>query len=199
MTDRDAGAPDSVADELATWMAHLPRVDAGVEAARQRIRRLARLFDRVLSAAAAEHDLTVGDWEALSVLQRAGPPHEGLPKQLAGALGITSGSMSLRIDRLSRAGLVEPAPHHGLDGRSRPVRLTGRGRESWRAATQDRTSHEHHLLAGTLAPDELGDLNALLSRLLARFEDELGRAPTHGSLPLEVDPAHAETRPPEPG
>lgn len=174
--------PDSVAGELGTWMTHLHGVEPDVEAARQRIRRLARLFDRVLSDAAAHHGLSVGDWEALSVLQRAGKPHELLPGQLAGALGVTSGTMSVRIDRLTRAGLVEPAPAGPADGRRRPVRLTTRGRDRWQAATDERTRREHDLLANTLEARDLDQLNRQLATLLSRFESELGRAPTHGHV-----------------
>lgn len=175
---RPSADRDSVAADLASWMAHLPGVDPSVEAARQRIRRLARMFDRVLDAAATDHQLSVGDWEALSVLQRAGPPHELSPTRLAGVLGVTSGTMSARIDRLARAGLVEPARHGHTDGRGRPIRLTSRGRDRWRAATAARTRHEHVLLADTLEPDQLAELNDLLTELLARFERELGVAPT---------------------
>lgn len=173
---------DSVATDLDTWMAHLPEVQPNVEAARQRIRRLARLFDRVLAEAAERHKLSVGDWEALSVLQRAGEPHELLPGQLAAALGVTSGTMSLRIDRLTRAGLVEPASGRRVDGRRRPVRLTTQGRDRWRAATNERTRHEHDLLATSLEARDLDRLNSLLGALLSRFEGELGPAPTHGPV-----------------
>jgi DNA-binding MarR family transcriptional regulator len=178
----DGAGTDSVAAELATWMTQLPGVRPEVEAARQRIRRLARLFDEVLTDAAADHDLTVGDWEALSVLQRHGPPHEGLPSDMARTLGITSGSMSLRIDRLTRAGLVEPGPRAEGDGRSRPIRLTASGQRRWRRATDERTRVEHGLVAGALAPERLEELNDLLMPLLARFEDELGHAPATGAV-----------------
>ena len=163
-------------------MTHLPGTRPDVEAARQRIRRLSRLFDEILSDAAADHELSVGDWEALSVLQRQGPPHEGLPTDMARTLGITSGTMSLRIDRLTRAGLVEPGPRSDGDGRSRPIRLTENGRERWRLATEERTRIEHDLVAGTLTPERLDELNELLTPLLARFEDVLGHAPATGAV-----------------
>lgn len=176
MAARELG--DSVESELATWMVHLPGVDPAVEGARQRIRRLARSFDRVLDLAASGHDLSVGDWEALSVLQRAGAPHELSPSRLASALGITSGTVSVRIERLTKAGLVEPSPDQRADGRSRPVRLTERGRDRWRAATEDRTRIEHRLLAGSLTSVELTQLNVLLAELLARFESDAQRLQT---------------------
>lgn len=171
-----AGRRDSVETELTTWMAHLPGVDPAVEAARQRIRRISRHFDRVLDGSAAAHDLTVGDWEALSVLQRAGGPLS--PTELAATLGVTSGTMSVRIDRLTRAGLVEAGPAGRVDGRSRPVRLTRAGRDRWRAATAERTRREHQLLVDTLGPEELTQLNGLLSVLLVRFEGDPGPAPS---------------------
>lgn len=178
-------ARDSVDEELAAWMDQLPGVDPRIEAVSERIRRIARLFGRVLTRAAALHEITVGDWESLSMLQRSGSPHERSPKELAEKLGVTSGTMSVRIERLTRAGLVEPGTAR-VDGRSRPIRLTARGRELWRAATEQRTAHEGRLLTGVLSADELDQLNLLLRKLLARFEEELGPAPSHGSLRREA-------------
>ena len=183
MSHPDASSrADSVAAELPSWMTHLPGARPEVEGARQRIRRLARLFDEVLSDAAADHDLTVGDWEALSVLARRDPPHEGLPGDIARTLGLTSGTMSLRIDRLSRAGLVEPGPRADGDGRSRPIRLTADGRRRWRAATDERIRVEDGLVTGALDVEHLDALNDLLAPLLRHFEAELGHAPATGPV-----------------
>ncbi|GLZ46943.1 hypothetical protein Acsp06_31280 [Actinomycetospora sp. NBRC 106375] len=171
---------DAVDVELPTWMAHLPAVEPDVESARQRIRRLSRLFDEVIADAAADHDMSVGDLEALSVLARG--DGELLPGDIARTLGITSGSTSLRLDRLTRAGLVEPAPRSG-DGRSRPVRLTESGRQRWRSATDRRTDVEHSLVTGALDGDDLTALNDLLAALLGHVERELGRhAPARGPV-----------------
>lgn len=81
---------DSVSEELRDWMAHLPGVSPDIEAARQRVAKLARLLERALAKIAARHDLTMGDWEALSFLQRSGSPCERSPKELAAELGVTS-------------------------------------------------------------------------------------------------------------
>jgi DNA-binding MarR family transcriptional regulator len=172
---------DSVSEELATWMNQLPGVDPQVEAASERMRRIARLLGRLLTHTATQYEMTVGDWESLSVLQRAGLPHECSPKELAEKLGVTSGTMSVRIERLTQAGLVEPGTAR-VDGRSRPIRLTAQGRELWRAATEQRTAYEQRLLAGALGAEELEQLNLLLRKLLALFEEEFGTAPSHGSL-----------------
>lgn len=166
---------DSVGRELDDWLAQMPPgVDRDVEAARQRIGRLSRQFEQVLARAAAEHGMTVGDWEALSVLRRAGPVCT--PKQLAETLDLTSGTVSVRLDRLLRADLVEQVP--ATDGRSRPVRLTRTGHARWRAATRARTTYERELFCDV----DLTTLNPLLSRLLNEFEDELGPVSRHDQV-----------------
>ncbi|MEU8971109.1 MarR family transcriptional regulator [Streptomyces monashensis] len=168
---------DSVAAELSRWMADLPGVDPGTEAARQRIGRMSRLFERLLTQVATEHELTAGDWAALSALRRSGPPYQAAPSTLSHQLGITSGTMSVRLARLTQAGLIESVA--AADGRSKPVRLTRRGRDRWRAATRQRTAREHDLFADALSPADIEELNALLGRLLGRLEDEFGQASRH--------------------
>ncbi|HEY2792478.1 MAG TPA: hypothetical protein VGJ28_08990, partial [Micromonosporaceae bacterium] len=52
---------DSVDADLETWLDVMPAdVDPDVEAARQRIARIARQFEQVLRRAAAKQQLTVG-------------------------------------------------------------------------------------------------------------------------------------------
>ncbi|HKS45445.1 MAG TPA: MarR family transcriptional regulator [Amycolatopsis sp.] len=173
-----ASSSDSVGADLDRWIAQMPEgVDPGIEAARQRIGRISRQFGQVLARAAARHELSVGDWEALSVLRRSGPPYVRTPKQLAETLGITSGTVSVRIDRLIRAGLAEPVS--SADGRSRPVGLTRKGRQRWSAATKERTSYEQRIFSGALTSEQLAELNPLLTALLARFEEEFGPASRH--------------------
>ncbi|MCZ4101055.1 MarR family winged helix-turn-helix transcriptional regulator [Streptomyces sp. H39-C1] len=178
-----ASLNDSVAGELASWIAEMPRTDPRTEAARQRIGRLARIFDRLLVRIAEDNDLSAGDWAALSALQRSGPPHQASPTELARRLDITSGTMSVRLIRLTRAGLIEPSP--APDGRSRPVRLTAQGQERWRAATQQRTAAEHQLLTDEFSDAELDRLNVLLGRLLGRLESNLGQVSRH-DMPEET-------------
>ena len=102
-----------------------------------RLLRLARQAERMLSEIATRHELTLGDWETLSVLRRSGAPYTLTPSELMAALKVTSGTVSVRIERLLRAGLVESASAT-VDGRSRPVRLTIEGKRRWRAATDAR-------------------------------------------------------------
>lgn len=173
--------PDSVGAGLSAWLAAMPDgVDPPVEAARQRIGRLSRQFELVLREVAKQHGFSAGDWQALSALHRSGAAVL-TPKELAGLLNLTSGTVTVRIDRLEQAGLVERVAA-ASDGRSRPIRLTRKGRSRWAAATKKRTEREQALFAEVLGPRDLSALNTLLARLLARFETELGPASPHDVL-----------------
>jgi DNA-binding MarR family transcriptional regulator len=167
---------DSVDRDLDAWLAELPHIDAGIEAARMRLLRIARQSDRMLTAIAAQHGLTLGDWETLSVLRRAGAPYAMTPSELMEALGVTSGTVSVRIERLQRAGLIEAAQRSD-DGRSRPVRLTDEGARRWRSATDARTSLEQQLFTRAFTPAQILRLNDLLRALMIELEAELGPPP----------------------
>jgi len=170
---------DSLGAELDEWMASIPgTVDVQAEAARQRVGRLARQFERVLATVAANQDISVGDLEALSTLARSTDSKTGLtPTRMAAVLGVSSGTISVRMHRLDQARLVDITS--GTDGRQRLARLTRAGRLAWGRATRDRTRIERRLINDALSSDELDQLNTLLSRLLARMEQEYGPAPRH--------------------
>lgn len=167
---------DSVDAELDAWMAELPGVDPQTEAARMRLLRLGRQLDRALARTAEGHGMTLGDWEALSVLRRSAPPYQLAPTALAQALAITSGTMSVRLDRLLKAGLIEQVDDES-DGRSRPVRLTPLGHRRWQEATAARTELERQLIGEALGSRRLEQLNRLLRRLMLELERGLGPPP----------------------
>jgi DNA-binding MarR family transcriptional regulator len=175
------GSQDSVDRELAAWLAELPGVAPLVEAVRMRLLRMGRQLERSLAETAREHGITLGDWETLSILCRSGRPYQLSPGHLARSLGVTAGTMSVRLERLVRAGLVKPAAS-GDDARGRPVRLTASGHRIWRKATDARTRLEAALIGETLGPHALRTLNALLRRLMIRFEAILGAPPLRGEL-----------------
>jgi DNA-binding MarR family transcriptional regulator len=167
---------DSVGAELGAWLAQMDAVDPTVEAARQRIGRLSRLFVRVLDEVAAEESVTVGDLETLSVIRRNGGA--ATPGEIAAALHRTTGTVSARLRRLEKAGMVEPGPKDPLDGRVRRTRLTARGAQVWRSGTARRTKREEQLF-GDLDAGQLAELNVVLSILLTRFERDLGAVSRH--------------------
>lgn len=178
MTGERESPRDSLHRELDEWLGAIPGdVDAAVEVVRQRIGRIARQFDRVLADVADEHEMSTGDWEALSALARNRHPGGLTPGEMGQALGLTSGTVSVRIDRLLASGLIERA--QGADKRQRPVRLTDRGHRAWGEATVARSSIESALLRECLSDNDIETLGGVLGRLLARLETAYGPAPRH--------------------
>lgn len=105
----------------------------------------------------------------LATLRRAGEPFERAPGELAAFTMVTTGAMTKRLDRLERAGLVMRRPS-ATDGRGRVVALTGAGRELIDRAFADHMRNERRLL-DCLTPDEADQLESLLARWLACFEE----------------------------
>jgi DNA-binding MarR family transcriptional regulator len=87
---------------------------------------------------------------------------------LASETLVTSGTMTNRLDRLERDGLVQRTPDPG-DRRGVQVRLTTAGRERVDAALADLLDREHAILAGLSFADQqlLADL---LRSLTAPFD-----------------------------
>ncbi len=166
----DPAQADSVDQDASSWLAELPGVDSEIEMVHMRLKRLGQQTSRMLAGIAERHGMTLGDWETLSVLRRSGPPYVMTPSELVKALDVTSGTISVRIERLSRAGLIEPA-NSRADGRSRPIRLTEEGGQRWQAATAERNVIESRIFQQALGTIEIEYLNQLLRWLLRGFED----------------------------
>lgn len=169
----DRAEMDSVDHDASDWLAELPKVDPEIESARMRLRRIGKLAERMLAEIARHHGLTLGDWETLSVLRRSGQPYVMTPSELVEGLGVTSGTVSVRIERLLRAGLIEPA-NASDDGRSRPVQLTSEGGRLWRAATIERTEAEARIFKLAFGTEEIRELNKLLRWLMLELEAQFG-------------------------
>jgi DNA-binding MarR family transcriptional regulator len=88
-------------------------------------------------------------------------------KELAEKMGVTTGSLTVLVDRLVRAGLVERRPNE-LDRRSIQVGLTPEGEKHYLG------HHQLHIqlsqdIAGVLAPEEIGQFLDILKRLIPHF------------------------------
>src|SRR3954449_9828083 len=118
------------------------------------------LVDGVLSAAAhlepeleealAEHHLSRPSFQVLSALLAA-EGHALTQRELMATVRRTSGTMSVRLARLERAGLVTREPD-AADRRTVTVTLTDRGRD-WASAARPAYDEAAERLAAGL-PDE---------------------------------------------
>lgn len=160
--------PDEVDGLLTAWQRERPELDVAPLAVLSRVSRLARLVDRARRAAFAEHGLEVFEFDVLAALRRAGSPYELSPGQLLHQTLVGSGTMTNRLDRLERRGLVRRRPDPE-DGRGIRVRLTPAGQALVDAAVTDLLAREKALLAALPGRDR-ERLARLLRAVLLHFE-----------------------------
>jgi DNA-binding MarR family transcriptional regulator len=170
---KDADAVDEI---LAQWRAVRPDLDLRAMGIIGRLGRVALLVQRAVEAELQRHGLSVGEFDVLAALRRAGKPHRLTPTQLYRTLMLTSGAMTNRIDRLEERGLVE-RHEDPSDRRGTLVGLTAQGLRVVDAAVTGHVDNEARILAG-LSKGELAALEGLLRRVeagLAKSRD--GKAP----------------------
>ncbi len=160
-------AEDEVDDLVEAWRRERPDLDTSPMEVFSRVDRLARHVDRARAAAFSRHDLEGWEFDVLAALRRSGEPYRASPGALVRATGVTSGTMTNRVDRLVARGLVRRASDPD-DRRSVRVELTPDGRATVDGALVDLLDAERALLAG-LEGTARTSLAAGLRRLLASY------------------------------
>ena len=159
---------DDVDRIVEAWRRERPDLDVAPLQVFSRVSRLARRLDLDRAQAFAQHHLEGWEFDVLSALRRAGEPYELSPGQLIRQTLVTSGTMTNRVDRLERRGLVGRSPDP-TDRRGVIVRLTPEGQQAVDAAMADLLDRERTLLAELSSTDH-DELAAMLRRLLSPFE-----------------------------
>jgi DNA-binding MarR family transcriptional regulator len=111
-------------------------------------------------AVVRDSPITLPQMHTLEILGQQSPLRM---KELAAKMGITTGTLTVNVDRLEKQGLVERIPHE-TDRRSILVALTEAGQELFRE------HHAHHLhltreLQAALTPEESEMFRAILTKL----------------------------------
>jgi DNA-binding MarR family transcriptional regulator len=109
-------------------------------------------------------ELTPGQMHAIEII---GHEESLRMKELAEKLGVTTGTLTVAVDRLERLGLVERRPHE-TDRRSYRVVLTEAGQKHFVR------HHQFHLklteeIAAALSPDELRTFEQVLKKVMEQF------------------------------
>ena len=162
-------AEDEVDDLVLAWRRERPDLDTSPMQVLSRVDRLARHVDRARAAAFSRHGLEGWEFDVLAVLRRSGEPYRASPSALVRATGVTSGTMTNRVDRLVTRGLVRRDSDPD-DRRSVRVELTPEGRATVDGALVGLLDAEHELLAGLDEPARTGLADGL-RRLLASYAD----------------------------
>lgn len=191
-TDPD-GLMDSVDRFLDGWAQVQPNLDLSPVAVIQRLGRIRRIIDAEVEATFAEFGLNGPDYVALATLRQLDQSNGVPQRRLMRELGLTSGTISVRVERLCDQGLVACSPDP-TDRRNTLVALTDAGRDLMDRVTPAHLSTENRLLAA-LDPGQRETLVTILRQLLVSFEGSV----SGGELPrlgLTLAPAHLtiETR-----
>jgi DNA-binding MarR family transcriptional regulator len=174
---------DSVDEIIDEWHRQRPDLPVAPVGVITRLGRVRAHLDTALAQVFAGFELTPADFQVLVTLRRAGTPYQLGQARLMDALGLTSGTISVRLARLERRGVVVREPDPG-DKRSFTVRLTPRGEDLF-----DRIAPIHleseDLLLSALAPAEQDALAGLLRKLLTSFEHAGPNAARRWGMTLE--------------
>ncbi len=130
-----------------------------------------------LEEALSPHRISRSSYLVLDLLERSGTDGLG-QRQLIAAMRRTAGTVSVRLGRLERAGLIARSPHRH-DRRSVTVTLTDPGRELLAAARPRYENRASRLLAG-LPAQARQRMPAELTAWLAFLEPGAGDTPRLG-------------------
>jgi DNA-binding MarR family transcriptional regulator len=184
--ESDPVIEDSIARVIASWRVTRPELEVEPIAITARLARLQAVLSPRLEFVFARHGIRGADFAVIATLVRLAAKSVS-QRRLASELGLSAGTVSLRIDRLVQRGLAERRSDPD-DGRGALVYLTDRGREMFEACAPEHLANAHELLAGLSEP-ERDQLGQLLGKLLYTLEDPGPNDRLATDLGLMVDDA----------
>ena len=159
---------DKVDTIIKQWNKERPDLDVSSMELIGRIKKVNGHLVKEMDKTFAAHDLNHASFDVLATLRRSGQPYALSPNELLSTMMITSGTMTNRIDRLVKAGLVDRIANPN-DGRGFIISLTKDG-----FSLIDKTVSAHVTtqtkLTSCLMIEEQQQLNELLSKFLRSFE-----------------------------
>jgi len=175
---------------LEGWKQERPDLDVSPVAIIDRLGRLSSYFRTELAAVYERFGLSGPSFAVIATLRRAGTPYQLSQRALTDMLQLTSGTISVRIDRLVQDGLAERLPDPN-DQRGVLVRLTEKGLTLFDQVAPVHLANEDRLLS-SLSVEQRKQLASLLRILLLSFEPIPPEDPRHPShwIGASLAPAH---------
>ena len=150
------------------WERERPDLDVAPIAVINRLERLQSYLRAEVATVFERFGLTGPSFAVIATLRRAGKPYQLSQRALMDALQLTGGTISVRIDRLARDGIVERIPDP-YDQRGVLVRLTEVGERLFDQVAPLHLANEDRLLSA-LNRQQREQLAALLRILLLSFD-----------------------------
>lgn len=161
---------DHVARVVNQWKSEYPEVDASPMYVLARMMRLNTQINKTLSANFGRFGLATGDFDVLATLRRSGVPYALRPTELTRSSMLTSGTMTSRLDKLERLGLVRREANPN-DRRALMIHLTDAGRALVEKVASKHFELEAEMLKA-LAPEDREALEGILERWSHRLETD---------------------------
>ncbi|KQY50997.1 MULTISPECIES: MarR family winged helix-turn-helix transcriptional regulator [unclassified Nocardioides] len=154
---------DGVADIIEQWAAVRPELDVSAMSVFGPLHRSFLLYRAQISAIFESYGTNEAGFDVLASLRRAAPEHRRTAGELAAQTLVTTGGLTLRVNRLQEAGLVQ-RQRDGVDNRVVYVTLTEAGRRLIDEVADAHFANEQRMLAG-LTNKQRTNLSALLGEL----------------------------------
>jgi DNA-binding MarR family transcriptional regulator len=154
---------------VAQWRQERPDLDVEAMTLVARILTVAALVSQRVESLAKDHEMTSAEGDVLFTLRRAGAPYTLSPTTLAKSLLVSSGTMTNRLDRLERRGLIERKANSG-DRRAVDILLTREGLDLVDEAITEHVARETEMLSG-LTSTERTRLDAILRKLGSQLQE----------------------------
>jgi len=159
---------DKVDKVIEQWSQARPDLDVSAMGLVGRFKRITQHLSQEMTKTFAEHGLNPASFDVLATLRRSGSPYALSPNDLLATMMVTSGTMTNRIDQLSKSGLVERVKNPD-DARSVIISLTQQGFAIIDAAVTDHVATQDRLTS-VFTADEQESINLLLKKFLHSFE-----------------------------
>ncbi|QRV01973.1 winged helix-turn-helix transcriptional regulator [Arcanobacterium phocisimile] len=166
-TPLDTPIRDEVDEVIAQWLVQRPELDTDPLEVFSRLIRLTRHVERMRKTVFARNALESWEFDMLTALRRQ-PDHTLTAGQLMKETLVSSGTVTNRLDRMARKGLLERHTDE-RDGRIVHVKATALGIERADAAFADLLSVEADILTMFKLEDN-AQAAAYMRRLLCYFE-----------------------------
>lgn len=161
-------ASDLVDEILMQWTRERPDLDASPMSILGRVARLHIYFQKSLGGVIAEYGINPGEFDVLATLRRNGAPYQLTPTELYNSMMVASGTMTNRVDKLEKRGLVERLADK-RDRRGTLISLTDKGFELIETVVTAHVENGHRLLSH-LEKSERDNLAKLMRELLISLE-----------------------------
>jgi DNA-binding MarR family transcriptional regulator len=165
-TEADACATDSIEEHVQWAVTNWPQIDPEVEGIVTRVDKIQRHLQRAFRASLGDAGINKEEWKVLLRLHGTVRSHGWLSRDL----GVSTGAMTNRLDKLEGRGLIRRAPDP-QDRRGVLLELTDAG-EARLAEYIDAGAGRERELLSELTLSEKQELNRLLSRLLVSLREK---------------------------